>query len=199
MASTVDLSTWIRSLAGHAAWTDMLMRFLAVYGVAAVAFLLAAAWFGSRDGLRACIAALMGAVLGLAGSVGIGQLWDRPRPFVAGHFVPLIAHASDASFPSDHLAVLGAVVLGLWFAARRLAMLTVLVAVVVAFARVYVGVHYVSDVAGGFVLGLVCGGLAWVATGLVAAPLGRLDALLARVHLRPAARPSVAGQVDGRG
>lgn len=58
-------------------------------------------------------------------------------------------------------------------------------ALVVAFARVYVGVHYVSDVAGGFALGLVCGALMWWATSFAAGVLERADKLLVRCHLRP--------------
>jgi undecaprenyl-diphosphatase len=179
------MSAWIHDLAGHAAWLDAAVGAIAVYGVAAVAPVLAAVWLIRADGLRACLAAVAGAAFGLAASAAIGLLWDRPRPFVAQHFTPLISHAADASFPSDHLAVLGAVVMALWFTARRLALVTAIVALAVAFARVYVGVHYVSDVAGGFVLGLMCGALAWGLAGVLAAPLGRLDHLLVRTHLRP--------------
>ena len=179
------MSGWIHSLAGHAAWADTVMAKLAVYGVAAVVVVLAVAWLSVRDGLRACVAAVGGAAVALVASAAIGQLWDRPRPFVAGHFQPLIAHAPDASFPSDHLAVLGAVALGLWFAARRLALLTVLIAAVVAFARVYVGVHYVTDVAGGFALGCACGAAAWWITGLLGAQLQAIDRMLVRARLRP--------------
>lgn len=186
------VSTWIHALAGHAAWADAVLATVAVFGVGAVVPVLAAAWLGSRDGLRACLAALAGAALALAASGAIGLLWDRPRPFVAGHFLPLIAHAPDASFPSDHLAVLGAVVLGLWFAARRLALLTAVIALVVAFARVYAGVHYVTDVVSGFALGLVCGGAAWWVTGRLSAQLHAVDRFLARTRLRPRpdARPA---------
>lgn len=181
------MSTWIHSLAGHVTWADAVMAGIAVYGVGAAVLVLAIAWLVNREGLRTCVAALAGAALALAASSAIGLVWDRPRPFVAGHFVPLIAHGADASFPSDHLAVLGAVVVGLWFSSRRLALVTVLIALVVALARVYAGVHYVSDVAGGFVLGLVCGAMAWWVTRLVAGPLHRLDGALGRAGLRPSA------------
>lgn len=190
------MSTWIHSLAGHAAWADAVVGAIAVYGVGAVVLVLAAAWFGTEGGLRSCLAAVAGAAAAVVASAAIGVVWDRPRPFVAGHFVPLIAHAPDASFPSDHLAVIGAVAIALWFAARRLALLTVIVALAVAFARVYAGVHYVSDVAGGFALGLICGGVAWWATGLIAVPLQRVDQRLTQVGLRPAAarRRSARGE-----
>ena len=179
------MSTWIHSLAGHISWADAIMGGIAVYGAGAAILVLAAAWLRDREGFRACVAALAGAALALVASSAIGSVWDRPRPFVVGHFVPLIAHAADASFPSDHLAVLGAIAVGLWFGSRRLAVVTVFAALVVAFARVYVGVHYVSDVAGGFVLGVGCGAIAWWITGLLARPLHRIDEALGRAGLRP--------------
>lgn len=193
------MSTWVHALAGHAPWADAVVGDTAVYGVGAALLLLAAAWLWNRDGLSACVAAVAGAALALLASAAIGAVWDRPRPFVAGHFVPLIAHSADASFPSDHVAVLGAVVVGLWFSSRRLALLAFFLAVVVAFARVYVGVHYVSDVAGGFALGLLCGAVAWWVTRRLAVPLQRLDGALGRAHLRPpAARPPPPGSVASR-
>ena len=160
------------------------MRFAAVYLIAAAALVAIPLWLRS-DGLRTLVAAALGALLAVALTFAIGMLWDRPRPFVAEHFTPLISHAADASFPSDHLAALGAVTICVWLSSRRLGFVVGLIALVVAFARVYVGVHYVSDVAGGFALGLVCGAFMWWATSFAEGVLERADQLLVRCHLRP--------------
>src|SRR5712692_11456317 len=32
-----------------------------------------------------------------------GALYDDPRPFVVGHFTPLIPHKPNNGFPSDHV------------------------------------------------------------------------------------------------
>ncbi|HVC42874.1 MAG TPA: phosphatase PAP2 family protein [Candidatus Saccharimonadales bacterium] len=165
------------------------MRFAAVYLIFVAALVALSLWF-RRDGLRPLVAAGLGALLGIALSAGIGAIWDRPRPFVAGHFVPLITHAADASFPSDHLAALGAVTICLWWTSRRLGAIVAAIAVVVAFARVYVGVHYVSDVAGGFALGLACGGAMWWFTGRVLPAISAVDRLLVRLRVRPRAPAS---------
>jgi undecaprenyl-diphosphatase len=82
----------------------------------------------------------------VAATAAIGALQYRPRPFVAQHITPLMSRAPDASFPSDHLAAHGAVTICVWFTSRRLGMTVGAIAFVLAFARVYVGVHYVSDV-----------------------------------------------------
>jgi len=160
------------------------MGFAAVYLIFAAALVAIPLWLRS-DGLRTVVAATLGALLAVALTAAIGMLWDRPRRFVAEHFAPLIHHAADASFPSDHVAALGAVTICVWFTSRRLGLIVGFIAVVVAFARVYAGVHYVSDVAGGFALGLVCGALMWWATSFAQGVLEAADMLLVRSHLRP--------------
>ena len=51
--------------------------------------------------------AIEGALAGLL-TVGVvklaGALYAHPRPFVVFHAAPLVAHAADNAFPSDHLA-----------------------------------------------------------------------------------------------
>jgi undecaprenyl-diphosphatase len=155
-----DLSNLIHSLAGHSAIADTLARFaaddLVYFAIFVVVWL-----FLRRRSLRPLLAAVTAAVFAVGLAVLTGAVYSVPRPFVVGHFTPLVQHAADASFPSDHLAAMGSVVASAWIAARRRALATAAVSFVVAFARVYVGVHWVTDVAAGFILGLVCGGIAW--------------------------------------
>jgi len=92
--------------------------------------------------------------------------------------------------PSDH-ATAGAVAVGLLFANRRWGIVAAVLAALMAFTRVYVGAHYVSDVAG-----LALGGLV-VAVGwfTVVPVLRRFAVWLACSPLRPlvthAERPAV--------
>jgi membrane-associated phospholipid phosphatase len=69
--------------------------------------------------------------------------------------------------------------------ARRLALATAAAALVVAFARVYVGVHWVTDVAAGFLLGLVCGVVAWRLYAFADQWAPPFDPLLRKWRLRP--------------
>lgn len=185
MLLTIDPSAAIHSLAGHLTAVDVLIEFTATYLVYAVMAVLLLVWLRPRQGLRACVAAAAAGLGAVAVSGIIGMIWDQPRPFVAGHFTPLISHAADASFPSDHVAALAAVAAVLWFAFRRLSVVVWALALVVGLARIYVGVHYVGDVVGGIVVGLGCGTLAWYATGLVPGSLAILDRVLVRARLRP--------------
>lgn len=189
MPSLLDLSAGVRSLSPQIGFLDTLWRFAAVYLVFLGLIPLLLLW-RRAEGLRVAVAAGAGAVLAIAVSAVIGHLWYRPRPFVAGHFTPLIHHAADASFPSDHLAALGALLICVALISRRLGLVLALIAAAVAFARVYVGVHYVTDVAGGLAVGIVCGLIAWWVTALSGAALDDLDRLLIRWHLRPSALPA---------
>lgn len=180
----VDLSNAIHGLAGHSAVADELARIAADYLVVFAAFVVAWLYLRQRS-LRTFLAAGLAAVIavGIAGLVGLVDY--VPRPFVAEHFVPLVKHAADGSFPSDHLAALGAVCGAAWFSARGLSIATAIVAAVVAFARVYVGVHWITDVLAGFGLGVVAGVAIWYAMAAADPLVAQLDNVLRRWRMRP--------------
>ena len=95
-------------------------------------------------------ALILSYLIGLAGN----HLYFDSRPFVVGNYVPLIPHTPDNGFPSDHtLLVSTLAAIGLYWSARLGAMLWVL-AVTVAIARVYVGLHHPIDVFGSAVIAL---------------------------------------------
>lgn len=179
-----EVSNFIHSLAGQSAIADTLARFAAddlVY----FAILIVAWLFLRRPSLRPFLAAVTAAVVAVGLAALIGVVYYVPRPFIVGHFAPLIQHAADASFPSDHLAAMGSVVAVAWIAARRLALTTAAASLVVAFARVYVGVHWVTDVVAGFILGLVCGGIAWRLYAFADRWAPPFDPMLRKWRLRP--------------
>ncbi|MDE2172344.1 MAG: undecaprenyl-diphosphatase [Patescibacteria group bacterium] len=96
-------------------------------------------------------AALLAYLIGVVG----GLLYYDPRPFVVDHFTPLIPHASDNGFPSDHALLVSAVAMIGTMWNRRLGSWLWVLAALVAIARVYVGVHHTTDVAGSFVISVV--------------------------------------------
>jgi membrane-associated phospholipid phosphatase len=78
-----------------------------------------------------------------------GAIYHDPRPFAVEHFHPLIAHAADNGFPSDH-ALLAAflvacvILVRSWLAVPLVTMLGMLV----DWARVGAGIHHPIDVIG---------------------------------------------------
>jgi len=85
------------------------------------------------------------------------HLVHRPRPFLTVKgLIPLIT-PHGFSFPSGHatLAMAMAVVLAHHFPKARA--LVYVLAVLIGISRVYFGVHYLSDVLAGFILGAVVG------------------------------------------
>lgn len=124
-------------------------------------------WFvlprASVEVRRALVVAVVAAGLAIAVSGLIGQVVYRPRPFIAlPHVVhALVTHSADSSFPSDHAAFVFALAAVVLKRSRWLGVASFVLAVGVALARVYVGVHWPSDVVSGAVLGWLVGLAIW--------------------------------------
>lgn len=172
----------INRLAARTGWAHPLFIAYAKYGVLVFAVLLLAGWWVARshadiDAVAAVVWAGAGAVVALGVGQLIGHAVDRARPYAVmptAHV--LITRTSDFSFPSDHATAVGAVTAGLWLANRRLGLLAAGLAVVMAFARVYVGAHYPGDVAAGLLLGaVIVVGLQPIARRILRPVLSRLS------------------------
>lgn len=108
-----------------------------------------------------------GAVLALALSLELlccngilKPLIDRVRPCAVRDFSPFIAPPQDASFPSGHTAASFAAVGGLHASGSRLWKPALVLAILIGVSRLYLYVHWPSDVLAGAVLGY---GLGWLA------------------------------------
>ena len=99
-------------------------------------------------------------------------LVGRIRPFAVNAAVELLVNAPlDASFPSGHTAASFAAVFALKAAGSPLWKTALAVAVVIAFSRLYLYVHWPSDVLGGALLGAFLGWAAARASAQVYAGL----------------------------
>ena len=87
------------------------------------------------------------------------DLFHRPRPFLTVKGLVPVLTPHGFSFPSGHatLAAAMAVVLAYHFPKARY--LVIGVALLVGISRIYFGVHYLSDVLAGFMLGIIVGAL----------------------------------------
>lgn len=157
----------------------------------AVPLTLAGMWLVSGDARReAALRAACVALIALGINQLIGMAWYHPRPFVVGLGHTFTPHAPDSSFPSDHVTVLSAVACTLLFNRQRLpGTLALGIAIAVAWARVFVGVHYPFDVIGAACVGWLAYLLTTPLWQRVGAPLsGRLIAAYRLLLARPIAR-----------
>jgi len=77
------------------------------------------------------------------------------RPFVAGHFLPLIPHDPDNGFPSDHTLLASAAAMVIFYFNRKIGTLLLILAALVGVARVMAGVHNPIDIIGSIVISIV--------------------------------------------
>ena len=75
-----------------------------------------------------------------------------PRPFVVGNFTPLLPHAADNGFPSDHTLLSSAIAVVIFFFHRKLGLGLLVIAFLVGAARVFAGIHHFVDIIGSMVI-----------------------------------------------
>lgn len=93
-------------------------------------------------------------ILSFIVSMVIGLVYYEPRPFVtyAKEVHLIVAHAADASFPSDHSVGAMAITMGILRFRNRLGLGLMVLAFLVGYSRVFVGNHYPGDVLGAFIM-----------------------------------------------
>ncbi|WP_030568929.1 phosphatase PAP2 family protein [Streptomyces aureocirculatus] len=140
------------------------IAFVGEYGLLlALVLLVVWCWWGARrrgtlDDAATSVAAVVWAPLaaGVAVLVNIPirGFVERPRPF-ADHqgLEVLVDGKSDFSFVSDHATLAMAIGVGLFVAHRKFGVAGIALAAAEGFCRVFMGVHYPTDVVGGFALG----------------------------------------------
>ena len=103
------------------------------------------------------ILALLSLGLGfLITNVCLKNLIARPRPFAEIEALTILIKAPhDFSFPSGHTCASFAVA-GIYFKMlpKKYGLSAIILAVLIGFSRLYVGVHYPTDVLGGLIIGL---------------------------------------------
>jgi undecaprenyl-diphosphatase len=86
----------------------------------------------------------------------VSRFYFDPRPFVQGNFTPLLPHAADNGFPSDHTLLAAAIAFATFHFNKKLGLFLLLLAILVGVARILAGVHHVADIAGSIIItGLV--------------------------------------------
>ena len=94
----------------------------------------------------------------LAGHCALKPLFARPRPCdLQPEMLTLVARPHGWSFPSGHTASAFAAAFALWLQNRRLGVPALVLAGFISFTRMYLYVHFPTDILGGVALGLAVG------------------------------------------
>lgn len=153
---------WFQSLRQE--WMTPFWKFITSLGNAGwfwIALSLLLVCFGRthRAGASALLALALGALMT---NVLIKPAFARIRPYeVVDGLILLIEKQKDFSFPSGHSCASFAAAVALWrHLSRRVSVSLLCLAALIAISRLYVGVHYPSDVLGGILIGILAGRLA---------------------------------------
>lgn len=114
------------------------------------------AWFwlrGNYDTKKQILKAFIFTSIAILVSQCISHVYYHPRPFVMEVGRTLIYHAPNGSFPSDHMLIFSSIAFSYLFSAqRKLGIFLLIMAWLVAWSRVYLGVHFPLDMLGAFLL-----------------------------------------------
>lgn len=146
----------------HSPLLNPILVFISTIGNSGAVWLFTAALFlflprYRKYGLMLLLALLFTSV---TGEILIKPLVQRIRPCNADLLMPmLIPRPHSFSFPSGHTSSSFAAALVIWKADKKLRIYAVVLAFLIAFSRLYLFVHYPSDILGGLLLGLLCGAI----------------------------------------
>jgi membrane-associated phospholipid phosphatase len=140
------------------------MRYVSLFGdwpshVALGLLLLGIAWIrDSKKWMRIFLAMLIAmSIAGVTGHV-IKRTIPRPRPSVKTeiHWGGSRFSSKYHSFPSGHVGASTAFFCTLFLANRRIGLACLPIPILIAFSRMYIGAHYLSDVVCAAILGVLC-------------------------------------------
>jgi undecaprenyl-diphosphatase len=146
--------------------------FCAQYLILSVPCYFLVAWFWGKSQIRCSIlVAFLAVIISLLINYIIGLLWYSPRPFVLGIGHTYFVHAADSSFPSDHATILFTLSLSLLLSKllRSAGLIFLIIAIIVAWARIYLGVHYPLDMLGALVVAAVAVAIAYACRTVIQA------------------------------
>jgi undecaprenyl-diphosphatase len=150
---------------------DSITIFCAKYLFVVVVLIVLWVWLqaGKRTKAKMAAVIVLAGILALIASRIAGKLYYDPRPFVRNpNLKPLITHAPDNGFPSDHALLTMTLTAALYFYSHRWAAVALVVTAIVGIARVLAHIHSPIDIIGAWIIGIAAAAFAYYAVGRVA-------------------------------
>ena len=148
-------------IAAHltAPWLDGIMKFFSALGDSGFLWiaigLAMLCWQISRRGGWAVLFSLAGCLV--VGNLTLKPLIARMRPFMEAGVSIIIEQPSDYSFPSGHTMASFAAAFCLYRWNKKAGIAAYITAAIIAFSRMYLYVHYPTDILAGIVIGTAIG------------------------------------------
>ncbi|KQX83807.1 MULTISPECIES: phosphatase PAP2 family protein [Streptomyces] len=191
-------------------WFDQVMGFVGEFGIMLAMVLLGLwCWWSVRrrgttedsvTGVAGLVWAPLAAGIAVIINIPIRGFVERPRPFNDHEGLEVLVEGkTDFSFVSDHATLAMAIAVGIFVANRKFGLFAIALAILEGFCRVYMGVHYPTDVIGGFALGTAVALLLAPLAMMMLTPLVGAVARAGAVGGLVRSRRPVAGAADGTG
>lgn len=192
MSVDETLFLWINGLAGKLLLLDEFLKGIAndYLIIVSSCLVLLALWFGTREihqreeNQKAiiCASASLGIATGLVYLMS-NALYFHSRPFAEFPINLLFYQPTDPSFPSNSAAVVFAIAVAILLADRKAGAFLLFLAFLHGFSRIYVGIHYPSDVLAGAAIGALTAFLIFRLIKLLEPWPSRLLGLIRRFYL----------------
>lgn len=155
----IKIFLWLNSLAGQCGFFNKAIIFLADYSqyflIAVFLFLLFLAKCSRRKKLVVSSVVFVSAIIARFGVVEIiRHFYYRPRPFLVLPANQLISN-NNSSFPSGHAAFFFAMATAIWLYNKKWGTGFFIVSCLMVVSRVIGGVHYLSDIIVGALIGVI--------------------------------------------
>lgn len=154
---------------------DSVIIFVAKYVIYGM-FIAAAVFFFALQRERKLALALYGVITaGVAFSLSrlLGSFIYTDRPFVTEHITPLLEHAVNNGFPSDHTLAAAAIAVTVFLVSKKWGGVFFVAAIAVGSARVLAHVHNVVDIVGGIGCAVIGGVVAYYVVPVLLRRFGR--------------------------
>lgn len=156
-----SLVKFINSFAGQKEWIDITGVFISDFLIFALPLIIFAVYFFSkkRNKIGLIIVKIaLGLILITGINIVIAQIIGRPRPFIGHREIyqlgKFLVGPEDFSFPSGHTTAAFVMAITVLLDWKRFGIILLILAILIGFGRIFIGVHYPSDVLAGIIVAI---------------------------------------------